>query len=102
MDKHNLFQKKNLNFYYLKVDLPQNLHEDALQNIRNNLIENMLTSEMFNQVNEFLNKNSPMHKAKCSLNQAIMNLYSTGYSFEDYISKIMQAQGYDTWECVNH
>ena len=103
------FSEDKLKFSLSKAGLPQNLHEEALKHIKNKLRENIPTSEIYNQVNYFLEKNSPMHKTKYSLKQAIMELGPTGYPFEDYISKLMQAQGYTTLvrqiiegKCVNH
>ena len=88
------FSEEKLKFSLSKINLPQYLHEKTIKHIKNKLRENIPTSEIYNQVNYFLENNSPMHKIRYSLKQAIMELGPTGYPFEDYISKLMQAQRY--------
>lgn len=93
-----------------RAGVPQELQPELVNSVRGQLHENIPTSEIYHHILEYLGKASIMHvRAKYSLKQAIMDLGPTGYPFEDYVSRVLEAQGYATTvrniisgKCITH
>jgi Holliday junction resolvase-like predicted endonuclease len=83
---------------------------EVLNHIKSKLYDGISTAEIYHHIIEFLGKSQdPYTKSKYSLKEAIMNLGPTGYPFEDFIAKLLQAKGYHTkvrqilsGECITH
>ncbi len=93
-----------------RARIPQGLQSQVLTHIRSIVYDGIPTVEIYQSILEFLGKSEhPYSKAKYSLKEAIMLLGPTGYPFEDFIAKILQALGYTTkvrqimmGKCVSH
>ncbi|MBI4097249.1 MAG: restriction endonuclease [Candidatus Levybacteria bacterium] len=93
-----------------RAGIPKELQSSVLAHIKEKLHDNMETWEIYHHISEFLGKSQfPYSKSRYSLKQAIMMLGPTGYPFEDYVAKILQAKGYSTevrqvlqGTCVTH
>jgi len=104
------FSEDKLRISIKRAGIPQMLHEQVINHIKSKLYENIPTSEIYRHVVEFLDKSThPQSKAKYGLKQAIMELGPTGFPFEDYVSEILKAEGYNTQlrqiipgKCISH
>ena len=93
-----------------RARIPQVLQEQVLANIKSEMYDGIPTSEIYHHILEFLGKSEhPFSRSRYSLKEAIMQLGPTGYPFEDFISKILQAEGYETevrqilmGKCISH
>lgn len=93
-----------------RARIPENLQNQVLVHIKNIIYDGIPTVEIYQSILEFLGKSEhPYSKARYSLKEAIMLLGPTGYPFEDFIAKILQALGYTTkvrqilmGKCVSH
>lgn len=86
------------------------LQNEVLAHVKGKVYDGMPTTEIYQHIIEFLGKSpDPYIKSRYSLKEAIMELGPTGYPFEDFIAKLLQAQGYHTkvrqilsGECITH
>ena len=92
-----------------RAGVPRSAQLDVLRDIEKTIYDNIPTSTLYAQIIDSLSKNHPHSRGKYSLKQAIMLLGPTGYPFEDFVSKLLAAQGYQTrirqtlWgKCVSH
>ena len=93
-----------------KIGIPTSIQEEVLKHIHEKLYENIPTSEIYHHIVEFLDKTPiKFSTSKYSLKQAIMDLGPTGYPFEDYVAKLLEAEGYKTTvrnilqgKCITH
>lgn len=93
-----------------RARIPEELQAEALAHIQERLHEDIPTSEIYHHIIEFLDKSpQPYTKSRYSLKEAIMMLGPTGYPFEDFVAKILEALGYQTTvrqilrgKCVTH
>lgn len=93
-----------------RAGVPKQLQDEMVTHIKQTLRENIPTSEIYRQILSYLSKAPDPHiRAKYSLKQAIMDLGPTGYPFEDYVARILEAQGYSTTvrnimrgKCISH
>jgi hypothetical protein len=77
--------------------------------IRENLYENIHTSQIYKQITDFFKQNKSYGRSRYSLKQALMDLGPTGYPFEDFVSDVLETSGYKTMvrqvisgKCINH
>lgn len=104
------FNEEKLRLSIKRAGIPEMLHDQVINHIKTKLYENIPTSEIYKHVIEFLDSSShPNSRAKYSLKQAIMDFGPTGFPFEDYISEILKAEGYETQvrqiisgKCISH
>lgn len=103
------FSEEKLKYSIKRAGIPENVQNEAVQHVQSKLYENIPTSEIYKHVEEFLKASPKPYKAKYSLKQAIMALGPTGYPFEDFISEVLKAHGYQTktrvilsGKCINH
>ena len=79
-----------------RAGVPRSAQLDVLRDIEKTIYDNIPTSTLYAQIIDSLSKNHPHSRGKYSLKQAIMLLGPTGYPFEDFVSKLLAAQGYQT------
>lgn len=104
------FSEKKLLDSIRRAGIPANLHTQALEHIKLNLYDNIPTHEIYYHLEEFLgHSKAPYYKNKYSLKRALMDLGPTGFPFEEYVARVLQAQGFKTSVgqtlmgiCVNH
>lgn len=103
------FSEDKLKMSIQRAGIPKHLRDETLVHVKDNLYDNIPTSEVYKHIIEYLGSTKPGEKAKYSLKQAIMELGPTGYPFEDFISEILKSMGYTTkvrsllsGRCVNH
>jgi Holliday junction resolvase-like predicted endonuclease len=93
-----------------RAKISHQLERQVLTQIKQNVYNNMPTSEIYGTILDNLGKSAqPYSKASYSLKQAIMMLGPTGYPFEDFVAKILESIGYKTvvrqvlrGKCVSH
>ena len=104
------FSEEKLRILIKRAVIPQMLHDQVINHIKSKLYDNIATSEIYRHVTEFLDSSPHPHsRAKYGLKQAIMDLGPTGFPFEDYVSEILKAEGYETQvrqilsgKCISH
>jgi len=104
------FDKQKVLISMQRAGIPKALEGKVLSHINDRYYPGIQTWEIYHHINEFLSKSShPYSRARYSLKQAIMMLGPTGYPFEDFVSAVMQADGYKTevrqilnGKCVTH
>lgn len=93
-----------------RARIPQNLQGEVLAHVRSKLYDGISTAEIYQHIMEFLNQSlKPYGKARYSLKEAIMMLGPSGYPFEDFVSKVLESEGYKTTvrqvlsgRCITH
>ena len=93
-----------------RARIPNSLHNEVLQHIKSKLYDGISTAEIYQQILDFLDQSShSIMRSRYSLKEAIMMLGPTGYPFEDFVSRILEAHGYTTQvrqilrgKCVTH
>src|ERR1700733_8394682 len=93
-----------------RARIPHSLRGEVLTHVKSKLYEGISTQEIYQHIMEFLSTSpKPYIKTRYSLKEAIMQLGPTGYPFEDFIGKLLEAQGYTTrvrqilsGKCVSH
>jgi restriction endonuclease len=93
-----------------RARIPRDMQADLLTSIKSKLYDGISTQEIYQHILDFLHTSSkPYTKSRYSLKEAIMQLGPTGYPFEDFISKLFEAEGYKTrvrqtlfGRCISH
>ena len=93
-----------------RARLPQSIQGDVLSHVKTKLYDGISTAEIYQHILEFLDKSpKPYNKARYSLKEAIMMLGPSGYPFEDFVSKVLESEGYVTQvrqilsgRCITH
>jgi Holliday junction resolvase-like predicted endonuclease len=92
-----------------RARIPQSLQGEVLTHVKSKLYDGISTSEIYHHIMEYLDQSSKPYKARYSLKEAIMMLGPSGYPFEDFVSKLLESQGYRTrvrqvlaGKCVTH
>ncbi|HWY79816.1 MAG TPA: ATP cone domain-containing protein [Candidatus Sulfotelmatobacter sp.] len=93
-----------------RARIPHSLRGEVLTHVKSKLYDGISTQEIYQHILEFLSTSpKPYIKTRYSLKEAIMQLGPTGYPFEDFISKLLEAQGYATrvrqilrGRCISH
>lgn len=93
-----------------RARIPNSLHDDVLEHVKSKLYDGISTEEIYRHILEFFDSSShPFSRSRYSLKEAIMMLGPTGYPFEDFVSRILEAHGYTTQvrqilrgRCVSH
>ena len=104
------FSEEKLYQSIKRAGIPGELRTTVVEHIKDKLYEGIPTSEIYRHIKEFLGSSHlPYSRAKYSLKQAIMDLGPTGFPFEDFISRIFIAQGYEAQtrsiirgKCITH
>jgi len=93
-----------------RAKIPEKIKDEVLSHVKSKIYNNIPTSEIYHHIIEFLgHSDKPYSRSRYSLKQSIMQLGPTGYPFEDFISKILESDGYKTrvrqilsGKCVSH
>jgi ATP cone domain-containing protein/restriction endonuclease len=93
-----------------RARIPHSLRGEVLTHVKSKLYEGISTREIYHHVLEYLDTSpKPYIKTRYSLKEAIMQMGPTGYPFEDFISKLLESEGYTTQvrqilrgKCVSH
>lgn len=93
-----------------RAGIPENIQNQVLQHVNSKIYEGIPTEEIYHHITEFLGVSpSPYNKAKYGLKAAIMALGPTGYPFEDFVARLLEALGYKVLvrqilngKCVTH
>lgn len=93
-----------------RAGIPRDMQEQVLTHVKSKIHEGIHTKEIYQHIVEFLGKDEhTYHRAKYSLKQSLMDLGPTGYPFEDYLSKLLTAEGFattvrnvTTGNCITH
>lgn len=104
------FSEEKINASIKRAGIPESLHEQVLAHVKSKLYENIPTSEIYSHITEFLKTSThPFSGANYSLKHALMDLGPTGYPFEDFVSELLEQEGYKTQvrqilsgKCVTH
>lgn len=107
---HEPFSEHKVMDSIRRARIPQSLQSEVLAHIKGKLYDGISTSEIYQHIMEFLNQSpKPYIKARYSLKEAIMMLGPSGYPFEDFVSKLLESQGYKTsvrqilsGRCITH
>ncbi|HVF69505.1 MAG TPA: ATP cone domain-containing protein [Xanthomonadales bacterium] len=80
-----------------RAQIHTSIQSNVLKHVKSKLYDGITTAEIYHHIIEFLGETGDHYaKARYSLKEAIMNLGPTGYPFEDFISKLLEAEGYHT------
>ena len=93
-----------------RARIPHSLRGEVLTHIKSKLYDGISTQEIYQHIIEFLSTSpKPYIRNRYSLKESIMQLGPTGYPFEDFVSKLLETQGYTTrvrqilsGKCVSH
>ena len=93
-----------------RAGIPQDLQAQVLSHIKSKLYDGISTEEIYRHILEFLERSpNPYTRSRYSLKDSIMMLGPTGYPFEDFIARLLDAQGYKTkvrqilqGKCITH
>jgi len=93
-----------------RARIPHSLRGEVLTHVKSKLYEGISTQEIYRHILEYLGTvEKPYIRSRYSLKEAIMQLGPTGYPFEDFISKLLESQGYATrvrqilhGRCISH
>ena len=104
------FDEAKLRESIKRAGIPPEIQDQVLNHVKGKLYENIPTSEVYKHIEEFFGSSDDHFSiSRYSLKKAIMEMGPTGFPFEIYISKILEAQGYKTQtnqimlgKCVNH
>jgi Holliday junction resolvase-like predicted endonuclease len=104
------FSEQKLMDSIRRARVPQSLQGEVLTHIKSKLYEGISSAEIYQHILEFLNASPKQYSsARYSLKEAIMMLGPSGYPFEDFVSKVLESQGYVTkvrqilsGRCVTH
>lgn len=90
------FSETKLRLSIKRAGVPQELHDLAVNHIKNNLYENIKTEVIYDHIMEYLGKSRFPHAgSRYSLKKAIMELGPTGFPFEKFMAAILRQHGFD-------
>jgi hypothetical protein len=85
------------------------LATQVAETIAGGVKDGMTTSEIYRHAYKLLHKAERTYAARYSMRRAILELGPTGYPFEDYVSELMRAKGYEVktrvmvqGRCIEH
>ncbi len=104
------FSEEKLITSIKRAGIPTPLQQQVLAHVKEKIYENIPSSEIYHHIIEFLEKSpEPYARSRYSLKNAIMALGPTGFPFEDFVARILQAKGYTTQtrvilqgKCISH
>lgn len=70
--------------------------ESILSNIKDSIIDDMTTHDIYTRAFELLNKDGVQTSVRYSLKRAIMELGPSGFPFEDFVAEIFKYKGFET------
>lgn len=107
---HEPFSQEKVISSIKRARIHPELQKEVLRHVLSKVYDGISTEEIYHHIIEFLGESPiPYTKSRYRLKEGIMNLGPTGYPFEDFIAKLLQAQGYHTrvrqiltGECITH
>ncbi len=107
--EHEQFDVDKLIRSLQETKAPPDVVDDVVAHIKRDLREGMTTDEIYRHAFLLLRRYDSPFAAEYSLKKAIMELGPSGFPFERFIAKILEAQGYRTQvgvtvrgHCVSH
>jgi len=104
-----LFNPDKLQRSLRKIGTPQDTVDIILAEIQSTLKDGSTTKEIYTKAFTLLKKHKKSVSLRYSLKKAVADLGPSGFPFEDYVSEIFKAQGYETLtdqivmgKCVPH
>lgn len=104
------FDEEKIKDSIKRAGIPPQIQDQVLDHVKSRIYENIPTHEIYKHIEEFFDTTDDNFSgSRYNLKKAIMELGPTGFPFEIYISKILEAQGYSVetnqvllGKCVNH
>lgn len=107
--KREPFRVRNIERSLEQVGVDELVAQTIAKEIQGLNKKTIPSEEIFNSVIGYLMQYNPVWAGKYNLRKAIMQLGPTGYPFEQYVSEILRAYGYETdtnqfirGSCVKH
>lgn len=104
-----VFSEEKLRISIHRAGVPDDLQDKVVEKITEKLYQNITTSEIYQYIIDFLDQTNHPAKTKYSLKRAIMELGPSGYPFEDFVAKVLNAHGFATnvrviaqGNCISH
>lgn len=91
-----LFNPSKLERSLRKIGTPQETVDLIIEEIQNTLEDGSTTKEIYSKAFSLLKKHKKSASLRYSLKKAVADLGPSGFPFEDYVSEIFKAQGYET------
>lgn len=80
----------------LRAGVERSVAEQVARDVTREIKDGMSTTEIYKSAFKLLREEEKVVAAKYSMRRAILDLGPTGFPFEDYISAVMRAKGYET------
>jgi hypothetical protein len=104
------FSEEKLSHSMSRLGVPPDVQSHVITHLKKKVYKDIPTREIYGYVLDNLGRHASVEtKAKYTLKQAIMLLGPTGYPFEDFVSALLQHEGYTTrvrqilmGKCVSH
>lgn len=103
------FSEEKLRFSIQRAGVPKEEQDRLVNYIKDNLYDNIHTAQIYQFIIDFFKKDKSYARSRYSLKQSLMDLGPTGYPFEDFVSDILENQGYKTkvrqviqGKCITH
>lgn len=107
--ERELFDEEKLHSSSIRAGASVDLADSVTRKVARRAKAGMSSSDIYEQVLNTLQKESPPVAARYSLKRAIMEMGPTGYPFERYVAELLGEYGYRTavgqiimGRCVNH
>ena len=107
--EREIFDEKKLRASLLHSGATENAVEQVISHILPELHNDMTTNDIYRPAFSVLQKSSKPVAGSYSLRRAVMDLGPSGFPFEDFIAKVLEAKGYKCQtrqtvlgECVPH
>ncbi len=89
------FSEYKLSHTLNQAGVDKDLEKQWLKQLAKEIKDQISTEEIHRQTFEFLRQTDPASAARYNLRQAVMHLGPTGYPFEQYVARLLRAQGYE-------
>lgn len=90
------FQPHKLVGSMLRAGVDKNIAEQVARDVTKKIKDGMSTTEIYKKAFKLLRDEERVVAARYSMRRAILDLGPTGFPFEDYMSVLMRAKGYET------
>lgn len=103
------FSKKKAENSLARAKIPEDLRKKALAYLETVIYPEIPTREIYKLLFDYLRRISRHHAARYSLKSALIALGPSGYPFEKFVTKLLEAEGYTAkinavikGECLEH
>jgi hypothetical protein len=103
------FDENKLRASIQRAGVKKEDQDRLLKYISANIYDQIHTSQVYKYINDYFKTNHSYARSKYSLKQSLMELGPTGYPFEDFVSDILESEGYKTFvrqivqgKCISH